>query len=218
LIRKGTIVALLLALAVLLSFACGGGPGRRGEAGAESRAIATEYKIRNANNRIVTLETDYGQLVLELYRDVAPAHADSFAARVQDGFYDGVTFHRIVDGFMIQGGDPTGTGAGDAGYFLKAEFSSLRHVEGTLSMARAEDANSASCQFFICLDRNRDTAALDRKYTIFGQLIQGYAVLHRIGRARVTMGAGGEMSKPVNPIHIRKAFLSNAAGKPLATE
>jgi len=215
-VRRFLIVGVLAVLTAAIVAGCGGG--RQATAGTESQAIATEYKIRNSENSIVTLDTDYGKLVLELYRDVAPAHADSFFARVQDGFYDSTTFHRLVDGFMIQGGDPTGTGTGDAGYFLEAEFSSLRHVDGTLSMARAEDPNSASCQFFICLDRNRDTAALDRKYTVFGQLIQGYAVLHRIGRAPVTMGAGGEMSRPVKPILIRKAYVSDAAGKPLAAE
>jgi len=173
--------------------------------------------IRDPKNPIVTLHTSMGDMTLELYRDVAPAHADSFVARTNDGFYNGLTFHRVVKNFMIQGGDPAGNGSGNAGYFLPAEFSNLPHMEGTLSMARSRDPNSASCQFFICLARNRATESLDGQYTVFGQLLKGYKTLHAIGDVECQPNPGNpaEVSKPVKPVVILKAYLSDAEGNPL---
>ena len=173
------------------------------------------FPIRNPENAIVTIETDFGKMVLELYRDVAPAHADSFVARTKDGFYNGLLFHRVVKNFMIQGGDPQGNGMGNAGYYLNAEFNKLPHQDGTLSMARAPSPNSASCQFFICLARNRATENLDGKYTVFGQLLKGYDVLHQIGEVAVERAASGEISKPVEDVYMRKVYLSDAEGNPL---
>ena len=190
-----------------------------------------EYAVRKETNKFVTIEAEYpvlkttdhgdtvvtelGKMTLELYRDVAPAHADSFAARTADGFYNNTKFHRIIDGFMIQGGDPKGDGSGGAGYNLKAEFSQLPHQDGTLSMARANDPNSASSQFFICLGRNQGTASLDGQYTVFGQLVNGFKVLHEIGKTKVVASPWGEVSQPVNPVVLKKAYLSDAAGNPL---
>ena len=176
--------------------------------------------VRNPKNSFVTIETDFGKMVLELYRDVAPSHADSFMARSRDGFYDGTIFHRIVKGFMIQGGDPEGTGRGGAGYFLNAEFSDLPHQDGTLSMARSTDPNSASSQFFICLGRNRSTSGLDGQYTVFGQLIRGYNVMHEIGNLPCEPNPGNprEISKPVEEVVLRRAFESDADGFELSTE
>jgi cyclophilin family peptidyl-prolyl cis-trans isomerase len=177
-----------------------------------TKVTKDEHAIRDTTNKFVTLETDYGKMTLELFHDVAPAHADSFLARSKDGFYKGTIFHRVIDGFMIQGGDPTGTGSGSAKYTLKAEFSKLNHVEGTLSMARAANPNSASCQFFICLG---PTPGLDGQYTIFGHLINGYKVLHKIGSAEVEVNQAGEKSKPKVPVHIIKAYQSDAQGNPI---
>ena len=176
--------------------------------------------VRDPKNSFVTIETDFGKMVLELYRDVAPSHADSFMARSKDGFYDGTIFHRIVKGFMIQGGDPEGTGRGGAGYFLNAEFSDLPHQDGTLSMARSTDPNSASSQFFICLGRNRSTSGLDGQYTVFGQLIRGYNVMHEIGNLPCEPNPGNprEISKPVEEVVLRRAFESDADGFELSTE
>jgi cyclophilin family peptidyl-prolyl cis-trans isomerase len=173
---------------------------------------APEYPIRNAANKIVTIETNMGKMTLELYRDVAPAHADSFAARVKDGFYNNTIFHRIIDGFMIQGGDPQGTGMGGAKYNLKAEFSKLPHQDGTLSMARSNDINSASSQFFICLG---NAGFLDGKYTVFGQLIKGFDVLHKIGKVQVGQSPSGEKSMPLSKVTFIKAYLSDAEGNPI---
>jgi len=165
------------------------------------------YEVRDTNNKIVALETNHGQMVLELYRDVAPAHADSFYARVNDGFYKDLIFHRVIDGFMIQGGDPTGTGMGDAGYRIDAEFSDMPHIEGTLSMARSSDPNSASCQFFVCLGR---TAQLDGQYSVFGQLLKGYDVLHSIGSTPTAA-----QDRPVEEVKILDAYESDAEGNRL---
>lgn len=175
------------------------------------------HAIRSEDNAIVTLETSHGNLVLELYRDVAPAHADSFLARTKDGFYSGTIFHRIMRGFMAQGGDPSGTGRGDAGYRLPAEFSQLPHKEGTLSAARGPDVNSASCQFFVCFGRNRSTSGLDGKYTVFGQLLLGYDVLHKMENVKTIPSPGGsrEVSKPEETLHLIKAYVSDAEGNPL---
>lgn len=173
--------------------------------------------IRNADNPIVTLATDFGDMTLELYRDVAPAHADSFVTRTKDGFYSGLIFHRVVANFMIQGGDPLGNGTGNAGYFLPAEFSELPHIEGTLSMARSRDINSASSQFFICLKRTRSTAGLDGKYTVFGHLLKGYEALHAIGGLECVANPSNprEVSKPIEDVVIRKAYISDADGNAL---
>ncbi len=181
----------------------------------DSLAMKT-YPVRNENNKLVTIETDYGKMVLELYHDVAPAHADSFAARAAEGFYDSLTFHRIIPNFMIQGGDPKGDGTGRANYLLNAEFSDLPHQEGTLSMARGANPNSASCQFFICTARSRACQALDGKYTIFGQLIKGFDVLHKIEEVSTTQNAFGEKSTPVEKVYMKKVYLSDADGNPIS--
>ena len=176
--------------------------------------------VRDPKNSFVTIETDFGKMVLELYRDVAPIHADSFMARSKDGFYDGTIFHRIVKNFMIQGGDPKGTGFGGANYNLNAEFSKLPHQEGTLSMARGRDPNSASSQFFICLGRNRMTTSLDGQYTILGQLILGYDVMHQLGNVQCVANPGNprEISKPVEEVILRRAYESDAYGFELSAQ
>lgn len=182
-----------------------------------TKGAPAKGEMRNPNDPIVTLETSMGNLTLELYRDVAPAHVDSFIARTKDGFYSNQIFHRVIDHFMIQGGDPKGNGTGNAGYFLPAEFSNLPHMEGTLSMARSTDPNSASSQFFICLERNRATEGLDGKYTVFGQLLKGYDVLHKIGSVEVEANPLNprEISKPVEDVKLIRAYMSDADGNPL---
>ncbi len=128
---------------------------------------------------VVILETTEGTIELELFPEVAPAHVANFLELANKGFYNGVIFHRVIDGFMIQGGDPTGTGGGDSGKRLKAEFNDSLHHAGTLAMARANDPNSASCQFYICL---APQPMLDKKYTVFGKTIKGFDVVQKIGK------------------------------------
>ena len=117
---------------------------------------------------------DGGTIEIELWPDLAPEHVNSFVFLAREGFYDGVTFHRIISGFMAQGGDPTGTGTGGPGYNVPAEFNDTKHVAGVLSMARANDPNSAGSQFFIC---NADATFLDGQYTAFGKVTAGLDVV-----------------------------------------
>ena len=165
----------------------------------KSMDIKYEAKIRNEKDHIVKLETNFGDMYLELFHDLAPNHADSFFARVKDHFYEGTIFHRVIAGFMIQGGDPTGTGMGDPkrpGYTLNAEFSKEKHKRGILSMARASNPNSASCQFFIC---HKDAPFLDGKYTVFGNLLKGYDVLDAIATTPT-----GAQDRPIKTVRILK--------------
>ena len=121
-----------------------------------------------------TLDTGDGEardVVIKLRPDLAPGHVARITELARDGFYDGVVFHRVIDGFMAQGGDPTGTGMGGSDKpDLKAEFNSAPHVRGTCSMARAQNPDSANSQFFICFD---DARFLDKQYTVWGQVESG---------------------------------------------
>lgn len=125
----------------------------------------------------VKIETDEGDLVVELFDDVAPDTVANFKALVGEGYYDGLSFHRVIPGFVAQGGCPRGDGSGGPGYKVKAEFNDRRHERGTLAMARASDPDSAGSQFYICLESQ---PSLDGQYTVFGQLVEGDDVLDRI--------------------------------------
>ena len=123
-----------------------------------------------AEKLTLTLSTG-GDVVIKLRPDLAPGHVERIAGLAADGFYDGVVFHRVIPGFMAQGGDPTGTGMGGSDLpDLKAEFNEAPHVRGTCSMARAQNPNSANSQFFICFD---DARFLDRQYTVWGEVESG---------------------------------------------
>jgi peptidyl-prolyl cis-trans isomerase B (cyclophilin B) len=150
----------------------------------------------------VVMETSMGKLVLELWPDVAPKHCQSFVYLVNKHFYDSVLFHRIIPGFVIQGGDPQGTGMGGPGYTVPAEFSdTLKHDLGILSMARTPDPNSAGSQFFICLSRER-TKNLDKQYSIFGKVVEGLDVVEALGK--VQTGAG---DRPTTPVMMTKVYM-----------
>jgi peptidyl-prolyl cis-trans isomerase B (cyclophilin B) len=150
-----------------------------------------------------TIETDFGNMTLRFFPDIAPKHVDNFVSLAKDGFYDNKVFHRIIDGFMIQGGCPRGDGTGSGPRRLPAEFSQRPHVLGTLSMARSSDPNSASCQFFICLGR---CDFLDGQYTVFGELVDEASkqTLRKIGQVEVRDSGMGEKSKPAKPVTIKK--------------
>jgi peptidyl-prolyl cis-trans isomerase B (cyclophilin B) len=152
------------------------------------------------SDKVAVIETKFGKMVAEFYTADAPKTVENFEKLAEKGFYDGTTFHRIVKGFMIQGGDPlskdpnnTRVGTGDPGYKIKAEFNKNSHQLGVLSMARSQDPDSAGCQFFICLG---DASFLDGKYTAFGKLIAGDDVLKKIGDLPTKMGPMGEKSVP----------------------
>lgn len=125
--------------------------------------------INDPANTII-LDTTKGEVVIEMRPDLAPNHCARIKELVNDGFYDGTPFHRVIDNFMAQGGDPTGTGTGGSGKHLDAEFNSEPHVRGVCSMARAQNPNSADSQFFICF---ADATFLDQQYTAWGKVISG---------------------------------------------
>jgi len=127
-----------------------------------------------------TIETTKGTITVELWDDVAPKHAENFLKLAKKGFYDGLTFHRIIPNFVIQGGCPQGTGTGGPGWTVDAEFNDREHHEGVLSMARSQDPNSAGSQFFICLGRDH-CKHLDGQYTAFGKVTDGIDVVRTIG-------------------------------------
>ena len=123
------------------------------------------------------LDLKDGRVVIELLPKVAPKHVARIKELVRQGFYDGIVFHRVIDGFMAQTGDPLGTGMGGSGKKLTAEFNSEPHVRGTVSMARAMDPNSADSQFFICF---ADARFLDRQYTVWGKVVSGMEFVDKI--------------------------------------
>ena len=128
----------------------------------------------------LTLETTQGPVVIEMRPDLAPGHVAHIKRLVSEGFYDGIVFHRVIEGFMAQTGCPHGTGTGGSKYpNLKAEFNGEPHVRGTASMARANDPNSANSQVFICFD---DARFLDRKYTVWGKVVSGMENVDKIKR------------------------------------
>ncbi len=137
------------------------------------------------------LDLKDGRVVIELRPDLAPKHVKRIKELVREHFYDGVVFHRVIDGFMAQTGDPTGTGTGGSGQKIKAEFSKETHARGIVSMARAADVNSADSQFFIVL---KDSSFLDRQYTIWGKVVSGMEFVDKIKKGNSAMN--GQVDSP----------------------
>lgn len=153
------------------------------------------------HNFQVRFETNMGNILLKLFPDSAENHCRNILALAKSGFYDGLSFHRIIDGFVIQGGCPKGDGTGGPGYNVKAEFNSRPHNPGTLSMARAMDPNSAGSQFFLCLGR---VSHLDNQYTVFGEAAdqQSLDVILKIGKSETLPG-----DQPKTPVVIDTALV-----------
>ena len=149
------------------------------------KSITTKGKEKNmAQNPVVTITMEDGSVMkAELYPEIAPESVNNFISLIQKKFYDGLIFHRVISGFMIQGGDPEGLGFGGPGYHIKGEFkingfeNNLKHTAGVLSMARAQDPNSAGSQFFIM---HKDAPHLDGSYAAFGKVIEGMEVVNKI--------------------------------------
>ncbi len=135
-------------------------------------------EIKDPENTLI-LETSKGEVVIAMRPDLAPTHVARIKALAREGFYDGLKFHRVIDGFMAQTGCPQGTGTGGSGQKLAAEFSTEKHVRGTVSMARANDPNSGDSQFFICFD---EAPWLNRQYTAWGQVISGMENIDAINK------------------------------------
>ena len=178
----------------------------------KEKAVAT----RDYANTLATLQTDMGDITLKFFYDKAPRHVQNFVDLAASGFYDGTMFHRVIPGFMIQGGDPNtkkpeypthpyGTGGNVVGgkeVRLKAEFNDISHKRGILSMARSPDPNSASSQFFIVV---KDSAFLDNQYSAFGEVVSGMDVADKIAAA-----PRGANDRPNQPIRIKKILLTQA--------
>ena len=151
----------------------------------------TPSSSSSTNDEVAVIKTSEGEMVAEFWSDVAPKTVENFKKLARQGFYDGTAFHRVIKGFMIQGGDPltkdeskqSRWGTGDPGYKIPAEFNDKSHTKGVLSMARSQDPNSAGSQFFIC---HGDPKFLDRQYTAFGKLIKGEDVLEKIATTQTT--------------------------------
>jgi peptidyl-prolyl cis-trans isomerase B (cyclophilin B) len=172
-------------------------------------------------NETAVITTSAGEMTIEFWPDVAPRTVENFKKLARSGFYDGTAFHRIVKGFMIQGGDPltkdprmeSRWGTGGPGHKVKAEFNDRPHTRGVISMARSQDPDSAGSQFFICL---ADAHFLNGQYTAFGRLIQGDDVLGAVGDTPTTTGGGGEKSKPTVRIEVESIRIVPADGSPAA--
>jgi peptidyl-prolyl cis-trans isomerase B (cyclophilin B) len=175
------------------------------------KGIRSEDGTKSMNpsaNEVAVIKTSEGDMVVLFWTDAAPKTIQNFKKLARSGFYDGTTFHRIVKGFMIQGGDPLSKdpnkenlyGTGGPGYKIKAEFNDHPHERGVISMAREPDPDSAGSQFFICL---APVPRLDHQYTTFGKVIKGTDALEKIGDTPVEM-AHGEMSKPTKRVVINK--------------
>ena len=194
----GKIVVMLLASALILSLAgCG-----KATADVE---VAESEPVEEVNHTKVEIKVkDQGTILVELYDEVAPITVENFVKLVSDGFYDGLTFHRIINGFMMQGGDPTGTGMGGLDETIKGEFAAnnvkntLSHTRGAISMARkGNDYNSASCQFFIV---HKDCPQLDGSYAVFGYVLEGMDVVDSVCENTPVQDRNGSVLPEDQPI------------------
>ena len=183
-------------MATLLLAGCGG----------KKADDEAKKEIPQTTDEVAVIQTRLGEIVLEFFPDVAPQHVDNFKKLARAGFYDGITFHRVIPGYIIQGGDPNSRdddrkndGQGGPGYTIPAEFNDRPHLRGTLSMARGQDPNSAGSQFFICL---RPAPLLDGKYTVFGQVIKGIDVVDRIANVPRDI-----RDNPLEPIPMEKVTI-----------
>jgi cyclophilin family peptidyl-prolyl cis-trans isomerase len=169
--------------------------------------IAVAKDLMAPDTEIAVLDTSMGKITIEFFPNAAPKHVENFKTLARKGFYDGVKFHRVIKGFMIQAGDPnskdndpSNDGAGNAGYTLKQEFNSISHKRGIVSMARRGDSvDSASCQFFIM---HRDRPELDNQYTVFGRVISGMETVDKIAETPT-----GQRDNPVTPVVIKKVTI-----------
>jgi peptidyl-prolyl cis-trans isomerase B (cyclophilin B) len=160
-----------------------------------------DYPVTGDSVAVMTVEQEgvgpLGEMVIEFYPEKAPNHVRNFKWLTDHNFYNGVKFHRVIKGFMIQGGDPQGTGMGGPGWTVNAEFNDISHVKGVLSMARTNDPNSAGSQFFIC---HGSPAHLNGQYTVFGKVIKGLDIIDKIAETEV---AGPQGSSPVKPVYMK---------------
>lgn len=196
--KKSFLFGLLLMISIILLAACGTKEEKK-----SSSSSNVDYADKIKENPIVTITMNDGKKIeIELYPKVAPNTVSNFVSLVNKGFYDGLTFHRVIPDFMIQGGDPNGDGTGDPGYSIKGEFSSngfdndLKHERGIISMARSTDPDSAGSQFFIMV---ADQSSLDGEYAAFGKVTSGMDTVDTI----VNVGRD-ENDKPLEDVKMKK--------------
>lgn len=194
--KKLAYLFILSLLSVTMLAGCGNKNKNNPNFNPENYLSGTYYAVMDVAN--------YGSVYMELYADIAPASVTNFVNLVKEGFYDGLTFHRVVSGFMVQGGDPKGNGSGGSTYTVPGEFyfngfetNTLSHVRGTLSMARTEDPDSASSQFFIMQQDNND---LDGYYAAFGRVISGMSVIDSICKAVKPTDNDGNLAAADQPV------------------
>jgi peptidyl-prolyl cis-trans isomerase A (cyclophilin A) len=156
-----------------------------------------------SESRLAVIETNMGTFTFKFYAEDAPGTTRSFIELAEKGFYDGTIFHRVIAGFMIQGGDPEGTGMGGPGYRIKAEFNERKHLAGTVAMARTAKPDSAGSQFYVCLE---PTPHLDGKYTVFGQVVDGLDVVQAIGKVSTDRG-----DRPLDEVVMKKVTIREAS-------
>jgi cyclophilin family peptidyl-prolyl cis-trans isomerase len=176
-------------------------------------SFAQGSNLQQPDKEVAVLDTTMGKIVLEFFSNAAPKHVNNFKELAKSGFYNGTKFHRVIPGFMIQGGDPnskdadrSNDGTGNSGKNVPAEFNSITHKRGILSMARSSDPNSASCQFFIVV---KDSTFLDQQYSAFGRVIQGMDVADKIVNVK-----RDSRDNPISPITITKVTIEpRPAGK-----
>ncbi len=161
--------------------------------------MTTEAASADPENTLY-MDLEHGRVVIEMRPDLAPRHVEQIKRLARSGFYDGVVFHRVIDGFMAQGGDPTGTGTGGSGTNLPAEFSNEPHVRGVTSMARTQDPNSADSQFFIMF---APAPHLDGQYTVWGKVTEGMEFVDKLKRG--DSRRGGMVSDPDKIVRMRVA-------------
>lgn len=201
----GLLIVAILTMSCLIFSGCDDSSSASSKAQKTTTAAASSTNVNIPDNAITAIidVKDYGKITVALFPDDAPISVENFVKLAKDGFYDGLTFHRIISGFMIQGGDPLGTGIGGSDETIKGEFSangvsnSLSHTRGAISMARSQDYNSASSQFFIV---HEDSTYLDGQYAAFGYVTDGIEVVDEICKDTPVTDNNGTVEKANQPI------------------
>lgn len=206
--RKATKLLCMALILVLGITGCGGyakekeQSGKTGSADSGKQQESQTGETLTGKHHVEIQIKDYGTIKAELDADVAPISVSNFVSLAKSGFYDGLTFHRIISGFMIQGGDPKGDGTGGSDKNIKGEFSangvenSISHVRGTISMARAQEYDSASSQFFIM---HQDSASLDGQYAAFGKVTEGMEIVDQICEKTPVVDGNGKVEADKQP-------------------
>lgn len=201
----GLLIVAMLSISCLIFSGCDDSSSASSKTQKTTTAAASSTNVNIPDNAITAIidVKDYGKITVALFPDDAPISVENFVKLAKDGFYDGLTFHRIISGFMIQGGDPLGTGMGGSDETIKGEFSangvsnSLSHTRGAISMARSQDYNSASSQFFIV---HEDSTYLDGQYAAFGYVTDGIEVVDKICKDTPVTDSNGTVEKANQPI------------------